>query len=141
MLKSWLVPFQEAFTGKDKDTGRVEVVQIQLVEGWFGSKLLKPFIRRQAKTNTPLEEHGRTLICFRNELEDFRDALRMHNIMTGYVFLLDGVGRVRFAGSGETTPEDVASVIRFADELTPLAKKTISKDSKQRRNKGSRSRE
>ena len=41
-----------------------------------------------------------------------------HNIMTNYVFLLDNLGCVRFAGSGPASDEDVSRLIRFTKELT-----------------------
>lgn len=56
---------------------------------------------------------------FGTDVDEFRDVLRMHNLMTGYVFLVDDLGRVRFAGSGPATDEDVAKVIQFAKDLTP----------------------
>jgi hypothetical protein len=41
----------------------------------------------------------------------------MHNIMTNYVFLLDDLGRVRFAGSGEASEDEVQRLIEFTKEL------------------------
>lgn len=115
MLPTWVKPFQNVFEGND----RVEIVHLHLVEGWFGSKILKPIIRRQVKTNTPPQEHDHTLICFRKELEEWRDILRLHNPLAGYVFLLDGLARIRFAGSGEASPEEVEKLIQFAHDITP----------------------
>jgi ATPase complex subunit ATP10 len=116
MLKSWTKPFREVFAAQE----RVEIVHLHLNEGWFNTNILKPLISKTVKNNTPEQEYDSTLICFRKDLEDFRDALRMHNILSGYVFLIDGIGRVRFAGSGEATPEDIERIIGFAKELTPL---------------------
>jgi ATPase complex subunit ATP10 len=42
----------------------------------------------------------------------------MHNIYTGYVFLVDGIGRVRWAGSGEGSDAEVNLMITLALELT-----------------------
>ena len=123
MLKSWTGPFMQSFEGEE----RVELVHLHLTEGWFSARVLKPVIARIVKNNTPEEQHETTLICFRKDLEEFRDALRIHNVMSGYVFLLDGLGRVRFAGSGEASPEEVEKLIDFADELTPLISRTKNK--------------
>ena len=118
LLSSWLDPFKEAMEGKD----RVEVVRLNLSEGWFNKHILRGFIQGLTKKNTPEAEHERTLLYFggSDSLEGFRDCLRMHNVMTGYVFLLDGLGRVRFAGSGPATDEEVQRLIRFSKDLTPL---------------------
>ena len=39
--------------------------------------------------------------------------------MPGYVFLLDGQGRVRFAASGEATEEYTNRLVQLAQKLTP----------------------
>jgi ATPase complex subunit ATP10 len=119
LLASWLDPFAEAMTGKD----RVEVVRLNLSEGWVNKWILRGFITGLTKRNTPQSEQDRTFLYF-GDLESFRDSLRMHNVMTGYVFLLDGLGRVRFAGSGPASEEEAERLIRFAKELTPLIVKT-----------------
>lgn len=129
MLKSWTEPFREAFS----DQERVEIVHLHLNEGWFTSNVLKPLILKTVKQNTPENEHESTLICFRKDLEDFRDSLRMHNVLSGYVFLLDGIGRVRFAGSGEATEEDIESVIQFASDLTPFKTRDVPGSKKSKR--------
>lgn len=119
LLSSWLDPFQKAMSGMD----RVEVVRLNLTEGWFNKWILRGFILGLMKKNTPKADHDRTFVYFGgSDLESFQDCLRMHNILTGYVFLLDGLGRVRFAGSGPATEEDVERLIRFAKDLTPLLK-------------------
>lgn len=119
LLKSWIGPFEEAMKGKD----RVEVIQLNLSEGWFNKWVLGVLIHSSMKRNTPVECHDRTLLYFGSNLLDFRDCLRMHNVMTGYVFLLDGLGRVRYAGSGEASEEEMKQLIQFARELTPLLKR------------------
>ena len=118
-LASWIEPFDAALGGKD----RYEVLKINIAEGWFNRWILRAFIIGSTKMNTPKEEHDRTLLYFGKNtvLESFRDALRMHNVLTGYVFLLDGLGRVRFAGSGVATEEEAARLVRLAQQLTPVS--------------------
>jgi mitochondrial ATPase complex subunit ATP10 len=113
-LPSWLDPFNTAMVGK----GRVEVVRLNITEGWFSKYFLRGLIRNATKRNTPPEEHDSTLLYFGSSgLDDFRDALRMHNAMAGYVFLLDGLGRVRFAGSGAATEAELQRLVKFAKHL------------------------
>lgn len=79
------------------------------------------------KRNTPVSQHDNTLLFF-GDNEAFRDSLRMHNIMTGYVFLIDGVGRVRFAASGPATTQELDKLVGFAEELLfvrPEAKRSV----------------
>lgn len=117
-LPSWIEPFDAAFADQD----RVEVVKINISEGWFNKWILRGFILGSTKVNTPKVDHDRTFLYFSNTraLESLRDALRMHNVLAGYVFLLDGLGRVRFAGSGSATEEETTRLVRLARELTPL---------------------
>lgn len=49
----------------------------------------------------------------------------MHNIYTAYVYLVDGIGRVRWAGSGKGSDEEVEKMIGFARELTMPVKKVV----------------
>jgi ATPase complex subunit ATP10 len=119
-LDSWLQPFRNEFQNKD----RVEILQIQINEGFVNKWFLRGLIRLLATRNTPKEYHHSTFLYFenrkQNDLEHFCDALRMHNTLPGYVFLLDGLARVRFAACGTATEEEIQWLIQFAKELTPL---------------------
>lgn len=115
LLTSWTDPFDQTLrTGRD--AGRYEVVRITINEGRI-AKLLSPFIVSGTKKNVPEKDHNNTLLYY-GDAEEWRDILRMHNIYTGYLFLVDGVGRVRWAGSGAGSNEEVQSMIQFAKELT-----------------------
>mmetsp|Transcript_26366 Transcript_26366/g.56044 ORF Transcript_26366/g.56044 Transcript_26366/m.56044 type:complete len:357 (+) Transcript_26366:146-1216(+) len=115
LLPSWVEPFDKAFRyGKDAD--RFEVVRITISEGRI-AKLLSPFIVSGTKKKVQEKDHKNTLLYY-GDAEEMRDILRMHNIYTGYVYLVDGIGRVRWAGSGEGSDEEVQSMIMFAKELT-----------------------
>jgi ATPase complex subunit ATP10 len=118
LLTSWTTPFTTQF----ETNKRVEVVHLSITEGWFVSKFLRPLITRSARSNTSPSQQPTTLLHYasENSLVEFKDTLRMHNTLTGYVYLLDGLGRVRFAGSGKASPEEVERVISFAKELTPM---------------------
>lgn len=72
------------------------------------------------KANTPEDEHDSTWVYFGSDVDDFRDVLRMHNIMTNYTFLVDQYGCIRFAGSGPATDEEVARTINFAKEIAGI---------------------
>lgn len=65
----------------------------------------------------PEKDHANTLLYY-GDAEEMRDILRMHNIYTSYVFLVDGIGRVRWAGSGEGSEDEVEKMIKFAQDLT-----------------------
>ena len=80
------------------------------MEGTFLMGLLQNLVLRQAKDNDQYYYFGPPQV-------NFRDALRMHNTLTGYVYLLDGVGKIRWCGSGEGTDEETANLTRMVQEL------------------------
>lgn len=124
LLPSWIDPFDMAFRkGVNNEADRYEVVRIIINEGTM-VKLLRTFITSGTKKNVPESDHASTLLYY-GDAEEFRDILRMHNIYSGYVFLVDGIGRVRWAGSGEGTEEEVHSMIGIAKDLTKRLHKQL----------------
>ena len=133
LLPSWIDPFQDAFLQTKQD--RVEITRINISEGWFNKWILKGVIQGLVKKNTPRDEQDSTFLYFegkgtsgKNELEMFRDSLRLHNILTGYVFLLDGVGNVRFAGSGQATEPEVTHMVQCAKDILSTRTKSERKN-------------
>ena len=93
-----------------------QVVRITINEGRI-DRWLHPFILSGTKNKVRMEDHSKTLLYYGNA-EEMRDILRMHNMYTGYVFLVDGIGRIRWAGSGEGSDAEVKLMITLATELT-----------------------
>eukprot|EP00985_Skeletonema_marinoi_P019047 scaffold10804_cov129-Skeletonema_marinoi.AAC.2 len=125
LLPSWIDPFDMAFRkGVNNEADRYEVVRIIINEGRM-VKLLSPFITSGTKKNVPESDHANTLLYYGIDAEEFRDILRMHNIYSGYIFLVDGIGRVRWAGSGEGTEEEIHSMIGIAKDLTKRLQKQL----------------
>ena len=109
---TWTEPFEKAF----ENQSRVHAYTVLITEGVLFRMLLRSLVVRGTRKHTSPENHDKTLLYFGTP-DLFRDTLRMHNTLAGYVFLLDGKGRVRFAGSGEASGEEVERVISFADTL------------------------
>jgi len=121
LLKSWTEPFEQ-FYGVGQN--RAKVMRLFITEGGFMKFLLVGVQKRSIRSNTNPELLSQTLVRFGSDgILQLNDALRMHNTLTGYVFLLDGLGRVRFAGSGEASENEVQNLIKFAKELTPKLRK------------------
>lgn len=116
LLPSWTDPFENILCNGNEDSDKFKVVRITINEGRI-AKLLSPFIRAGTKKKVPEKDHANTLLYY-GDAEDMKDILRMHNIYTSYVYLVDGIGRVRWAGSGEGSNEEVSSMIQFAKQLT-----------------------
>jgi mitochondrial ATPase complex subunit ATP10 len=114
-LASWIVPFSDAYAHND----RVQVATLLVSEGWLNRMLLRPVIVASTRRNTPPEQRSRTYLHFGSSphVEEWRDALRLHNVLVGYVLLLDGLGRVRFAASGTATETELAALMQGARDL------------------------
>eukprot|EP00536_Pseudo-nitzschia_multiseries_P002900 jgi/Psemu1/301653/fgenesh1_kg.41_\ len=134
MIPSWTYPFEQAFGTKsgDESLSRVKTFSVSITESW-ALYPIRNTVKRVMKRNNPENKHSTTLAYFgTKEIMDFRDILRMHNIMTSYVFLLDDLGRVRFAGSGEASEDEVTRLIRFAKELLRESDSARKKSSRKR---------
>ena len=87
LLPSWTTPFTEQLRS-GKDSNKYKVVRITINEGRI-AKILSPLIVSGTKKNVPKEDHENTLLYY-GDAEEMRDILRMHNVYTGYVYLVDG---------------------------------------------------
>ena len=97
--------------------------------------LLQNALTIMMKNNTPEHEHDMTWVYFGNkDVDDFRDVLRMHNIMTNYIFLVDQYGCIRFAGSGPATDEEISRTIDFAKEIAGINNNKRNKSKKRSNN-------
>lgn len=112
-IPSWTEPFSEAFDGDQS----VKSIKVSITERW-SLYMLRGTLANLMRRNTPPSEHDSTLLYFGSDVDDFRDVLRMHNVMANYVFLVDSRARIRFAGSGEASPAEVERVIAFAKDLS-----------------------
>jgi ATPase complex subunit ATP10 len=119
MLPTWINPFQEqiAVPSKRHSTAKVINLHITLNGGLFYTYIIKPMMLKKFRSTTKVEDYDSTLLHFGSDPKEFRDALRMHNTLTGYVALLDSLGRVRWMSSGKATEEEITSLIQCAKEL------------------------
>jgi ATPase complex subunit ATP10 len=137
MMPTWTEPFEKAFGNSSSSSNLVQTFSVSITERW-ALYPIKNTIKRVMRNNTPTDKHSSTLAYFgTKEVMEFRDVLRMHNIMTGYVFLLDDLGRVRFAGSGEASAEEVARLVGFAKDLVKESEGGSSATTRRTSNKAS----
>jgi ATPase complex subunit ATP10 len=113
LIPSWTKPFETVFQNDD----RVQSYKLSVTEQWVLYPL-RGLLTRVMKNNTPSEDQNRTLVYFgSSKIEEFRDVLRMHNIMTNYVFLLDDLGRIRFAGSGMADDDEITQLVQTTKDV------------------------
>lgn len=105
MTESWIVPFLNAFNS----SGGIQVYEVSLVDSWLLST--SPFRRlflKMMKKSDNTQKH--TVYAFGDHY-DFRKKLQILNLLTGYIFLLDRFGRIRWHGFGHATDEEISSLL------------------------------
>lgn len=119
MLQEWLPPLQEKLKTQKALQSRVEVVRLSLNEGYWQRYVLKSLVTASMRRNTAdPEERARTWIHFATNLNDkFRDPIRAHNLMTAYIYLLDGQGRVRWVATGPPGDDEVEALWQGVQEI------------------------
>lgn len=110
MVNSWSTPFREAFSGSKN----VQLYEVSFVDSWILCKnpikslLLRAMKKSKDETNDGLQ---RQVVYSFGDHYYFRKELKILNLLTGYIFLLDKFGRIRWQGFGAATEDELASLI------------------------------
>ncbi|PRW59488.1 Mitochondria isoform 1 [Chlorella sorokiniana] len=114
MLEAWAGPFAQQFQGRSG----VALYELAIVEGvvmrmWpFKQLLLRGNAASAGKYALPV----RHLHHF-GDMQGLREALHLTNLLTGYVFLVDAQGRLRWRGSGNPSDSEMATLLRCTEQL------------------------
>lgn len=111
MINSWTVPFAKAFSNS-KD---VNLYQVSFIDSWL---LCRAPIKRLLLWSMKKSNHnenkdtlqGKMVYSFGDHYY-FRKELKLVNLLTGYIFLLDDFGRVRWQGCGSATDDELSSLL------------------------------
>ncbi|WJX68854.1 hypothetical protein P8452_53187 [Trifolium repens] len=111
MINSWSAPFAKTFSNS-KDA---HLYQVSFIDSWL---LCRAPIKRlllwtmkkpnQNESNDTLQ--GKIVYSFGDHYY-FRKELKILNLLTGYIFLLDSFGRVRWQGFGSATEDELSSLL------------------------------
>ncbi|KAL3700332.1 hypothetical protein R1sor_018354 [Riccia sorocarpa] len=116
MIESWTTLFRTSFHSSQN----VELFHVSVVDSWFLSlRPVKSILLRTMRSpvlSTGSEPPGKALYSFGDSYY-FRKQLGIPNVLSGYVFLLDKKGRVRWRASGFATSEELASMISCIERL------------------------
>ncbi|CAK7332093.1 unnamed protein product [Dovyalis caffra] len=110
MTNSWSVPFLEAF----RDAKDVQLYEVSFIDSWFLclSPIKKILLRMLRKSNSDGNDSLQKQIVYSfGDHYYFRKDLRILNLLTGYIFLLDKFGRIRWHGFGSATEEELSSLV------------------------------
>ncbi|XP_004487551.1 uncharacterized protein [Cicer arietinum] len=112
MINSWSVPFAKAFS----NSNNVQLYQVSFIDSWLlcRSPIKRLLLRAMKKPNLNEESkdalQGKMVYSFGDHYY-FRKELKILNLLTGYIFLLDNFGRVRWQGFGVATEDELSSLL------------------------------
>ncbi|KMZ69829.1 hypothetical protein ZOSMA_205G00050 [Zostera marina] len=105
MEDSWTNPFLHTFSAK----GDIQIYKVSFIDSWILSSfpIRNLLLRIMKKSSRPLEH----IVYSFGDHYDFRKKLCILNLLTGYAFLLDRSGNIRWQGFGLATQEEVSSLL------------------------------
>lgn len=102
--------------------GLAQFATVNVEENWLKAWAIKLFGWRRMKRLVPQNEHGAYFLNRRGMTDEIRDALGMWNSKVGYVYLLDGMCRVRWAGNGYSREDERKSLVTCVRRLVDEAR-------------------
>nr|KJB06599.1 hypothetical protein B456_001G118400 [Gossypium raimondii] len=110
MVDSWSKPFYDAFS----ESKSVQLYEVSFIDSWLLclnpiKRLLLQFMRKSSDgAKDALQRH---IVYSFGDHYYFRKELKILNLLTGYIFLLDKFGRIRWQGFGFAKQEELSSLI------------------------------
>ncbi|KGN46910.2 hypothetical protein Csa_020683 [Cucumis sativus] len=117
MIDSWSASFLNAFSSSNN----VQLYEVSFIDSWFlcRNPIKKLLLRlmRKSSGNAQNDSLQRQIVYSFGDHYYFRKELKILNLLTGYVFLVDKLGRIRWQGFGLATQEEVSSLLSCASLL------------------------
>lgn len=117
MVNTWTVPFLDAFS----NSKTVQLYEVSFIDSWLLTRSpIKKLLLRMMRKPDPKEKKDvlqRQIVYFFGDHYYFRKDLKILNLLTGYIFLLDKFGRTRWQGSGVASKEELASLLACTSHL------------------------
>lgn len=111
MAESWSLPFLDAFGAG----GRVQAYEVSFIDSWLlsSSPMRRACLKMMRKSSNP----QRHVVYAFGDNYDFRRKLQIQNLLTGYIYLVDRLGRIRWQGFGSATQEELSSLTACTSSL------------------------
>ncbi|XP_074355127.1 uncharacterized protein LOC141693847 isoform X2 [Apium graveolens] len=110
MVNTWTMPFLDAFS----NSKAVQLYEVSFIDSWLLTRSpVKKLLLRIMRKPDPEEKKDmlqRQIVYFFGDHYYFRKDLKILNLLTGYIFLLDKFGRIRWQGSGVASKEELTSL-------------------------------
>ncbi|MCJ1356412.1 MAG: Mitochondrial ATPase complex subunit atp10 [Icmadophila ericetorum] len=99
-----------------ENKGTAQEVNINIEENTMKAFLIRLFMYRIRK-QFPKEDHNKYFLVRRGITDELAEAIGFLNTKVGYVYLVDGLSRIRWAGSGMAEPHEREGLIKCARRL------------------------
>eukprot|EP01018_Ginkgo_biloba_P018061 Gb_05631 [translate_table: standard] len=117
MIDSWSLPFLEAFKTKSD----VQLYEVSFIDSWLLSlspiKHLLLWTMRKSEAINGNQGLQRHVVYSFGDHYYLRKELNILNLLTGYIFLLDKKGRIRWQGFGLASNAEVSSMLSCTSSL------------------------
>ncbi|EFJ28953.1 hypothetical protein SELMODRAFT_410829 [Selaginella moellendorffii] len=114
MVDSWVSPLREAFPS----TSDIQVIELSWVEsGVLSFVPVRHLFLMCINSSKACTKADRKLLYAFGDSYDFRKELRVTNRLTGYMFLVDRAGRIRWRSSGQASPEEASHLVSCTASL------------------------
>ncbi|XP_048234538.1 uncharacterized protein LOC8275274 isoform X2 [Ricinus communis] len=116
MIDSWTAPFLNIF----HDADNIHLYEVSYIDSWLlcRSPIKRLLLRVMRKSNSDESNALQKQIVYSfGDHYYFRKELKILNLLTGYIFLLDKFGRIRWQGSGLATQEELSSLLSCTSYL------------------------
>ncbi|GFP93539.1 hypothetical protein PHJA_001498300 [Phtheirospermum japonicum] len=111
MVDSWSLPFLNTFA----NSSDARLYEVSFIDSWLLTRspikklLLK--IMRKSKPGEKQDILQRQIVYSFGDHYYFRKELKILNLLTGYIFLVDKLGRIRWQGFGLATEDELLSLL------------------------------
>lgn len=117
-------PALDAILKRNEDF--LQRVEINIEENTMQANLVKWFMG-SLRRNRPVETHGRYFLVRRGITDDMRDEIGLLNNRVGYIYIVDGQCRIRWAGSGRAEGVERESLVKGVEKLVEEMRKTAAR--------------
>ncbi|KAL7115907.1 hypothetical protein ACP275_04G210300 [Erythranthe tilingii] len=112
MVDSWTLPFLNTF-GHSSD---IRLYEVSFIDSWLLrrsliKKLLLKVMRKPKPGGENQDALQKQIVYSFGDHYYFRKELKILNLLTGYIFLVDKLGKIRWQGFGLATQDELSSLL------------------------------
>lgn len=117
MVDSWSKPFIDTFSYSEN----IQLYEVSFIDSWLLSwspikRLLLQMMKKSNPSDTKIALQMQFVYSFGDHYY-FRKELKILNLLTAYMFLVDKFGRIRWQGFGTATQDELSSLLSCTSAL------------------------